>query len=220
MHSKTFSKILVSFIVASMMTATICSSSTFMVFAQAGTFDDILAELEALNSRLDELEANVTDELDSVKVDITAINSALGSLSYAIDTIESILYSISATTASSAEIAILDSALDTLNELTTDIQFMVESLNTTAATKSELAALSSTVDEMNTTLDQVEANIDYLRNVVATKEDLESTRNELSKSLDTLQLLLIVALILALVAAIAAVAAVYIVLKKGAKIQK
>jgi predicted nucleic acid-binding Zn-ribbon protein len=220
MYNKTLSKIFTFFIMASMASAVICSSGAYTVFGQSATLDDVLAELEILNGRLNDLEADVTSRLDSVETNITLVISDLASLNTEINTIESTLYSISATTASSEEIALLDSSLDTLNEMNNNILSIVESINITAATKSELIALSSTVTEISTTLIEVETNLDYLLNVTTTTEDLEVARTELNKNMETLQLLLILALVLGLIAAIAAVIALYVVLKKGVRVKK
>ena len=78
MHNKTLSKIFPVLIVASMASAVICSSDAFTVFVQSATLDDVLAELEVLNNRLNDLEANVTYRLDAVETNITLLISELG----------------------------------------------------------------------------------------------------------------------------------------------
>ena len=90
----------------SMVSAATVSSNTFTILAQPVTLEDIIAEIDALNERLDDLET-----------DITALDSALSSLIAAVDTLQSQLDSLSATTATTAELAILDSALDSLSDL-------------------------------------------------------------------------------------------------------
>ena len=213
MRNKILSKLLVAFIVASVMSASTLSSGAFIVFAQSPTLDDVFVELEALNGRLDELEANMASGIGDVEANITAMNLVLGSLNAALDDIDSILYSISATTASAAQTAVLSSALDELNDMTINIESIVESLNSTAANNSQLVAVSSTVDEISATLTEVNISLNYLKNAAATSDELRVTKDDLTRSMETLQLLVIVVLVLALVAAVAAIAAVYVMIK-------
>ena len=49
MHKKTFSKILVVLIMASMVSAATASSNAFTVLAEPATLEDILTEIDALN---------------------------------------------------------------------------------------------------------------------------------------------------------------------------
>jgi len=88
MRNKIMSKILVTFIIASMVSAATVSSNVFTVFAQEATLEEVIAELEVLNDRLDDIEKN-----------LTALNSAITSLSAAVDKLEGLMYSLSATTA-------------------------------------------------------------------------------------------------------------------------
>ena len=95
MCDRTVSKLLVALIIISMVSAAMVSLNVFTVFAQPVTLEDVIAEIDAINDRLDDLETDVT---------------ALNSIIIIIDDIQSQLDSISTTTATTTELAILDSA--------------------------------------------------------------------------------------------------------------
>ena len=83
MHNKTLSKILVVPIRVSSVSAATVSSNVLTVFAEPVTLEDILAEIEALDGRLDEIEAIITalnSALDSLKMN-NDLQSSLDSLS-------------------------------------------------------------------------------------------------------------------------------------------
>ena len=190
MRNKILSKIFVTFIIASMVSAAMVSSNIFTVFAQPATLDDVIAELEALNDRLDGIEENVTD-----------LNSAIASLSDAVDELEGLMYTLSATTASASEVARFDVVLDNLADMVNNAWSITTSLNATTASKLEIAAVSSTVDELEVTLESL-------------SERTDDTESYLKENIELLKILVAIALVLALVAAVAATAALYIMRQK------
>ena len=185
MHDRTKSKILVALIMTSMFSAATISSNAFTVFAQPVTLEDVIAEIDALNDRLDDVQS----QLDS----------------------------ISASTATTTELAILDSALDELSDAVNNLKSDLASLNATAATKSDVAASSASVDELRTALDEVRASLSSLSKTAVTPSDLDAATSDLSEDIESLRTLVNVAIVLALIAPVASIIAVYFILKKRAR---
>jgi len=191
MRNKIMYKILVTLLTASMVYAATVSSSVFTALAQSATLEDVIAEIEALNDRLDGIEGNVT-----------ALNLAVASLNDAADKLEGMMYSLSATTATASEIARFDSILDNLSDMINEAWAITISLNATAATKFELNSVKETVDDLEVALDSLSART-------------QATESYLTGSIELLKILVAIALVLALVAAAAAVAAVYLMRQKN-----
>ena len=132
------SKIFVTLITALMVSTIAGSSNVSTVVAQEPvTLEEIMAAIDALDERLDDIET-----------DTTALNSALDSLVTAVDNLQAQLDSVSATTATTVEVAALDSALDELKDVVDTIQTYLVSLSGTAASKSEVDDLSSDIEEL------------------------------------------------------------------------
>ena len=217
MRKRLISKIFLTFIIISLGLAATGSSNILIVLAEPATLEDIIAEIEELNNRIYNFEENVT-----------AMNSAIISLSNAFDNVEGFLYSLSATTATTTEIAIMVSALEKLNDMTNSLKTTVESLNATTASELELSAISSTVDELGITLGEFEVTLDSLSKSAATSDDLETTKNELTTDIDglktdienlrtnieDLKIMVIVTITLALVATVTGISTVFIILRK------
>ena len=142
MKNKTVCKVLATLLIVS----TLFAVSDSLVFGQPATLEDVLAEIEVLNSKLDALEANVT-----------ATNVAVESLNDAIDEIESTLDYFSGVTVTVAELGTIISALEDLNYLTTELHSNLVSANETVTTES-ITDIKTTVQEIRSTLNELEAS--------------------------------------------------------------
>lgn len=205
MHEGTLSKIFVALYMISMFSAINASSNSYIVGAQPVTLEEILAAINALNERLDDIEATSA-----------SLNSALSSLITAVDNMQSQLDSLSATTATKVEVAILDSALDALDSVLDALNNAVNnlgadfaSLNATIASRSDLGVA---VDELSTALDEVKASLSSFGNEVATSNELDAATSNLSGDIEILNKLIIVGIAVALMAAVASIAGVYYLL--------
>ena len=76
MHKKTFSKVLVMFILSSMVSAATASSNAFTVLVEPANLEDILTEIDALNERLQAIESDIT----ALNLDINSFNTASGNM--------------------------------------------------------------------------------------------------------------------------------------------
>jgi chromosome segregation ATPase len=212
MHERISSEILAVLIMVSLVSAVTVASNSFIVRAEPVTLEEILAAIDALEERLEDVEAATT-----------SLNSTSSSLVTKVDNLQSQLNSISATTATTVDVAILDSTLDALSDAIDNLESSLSSLNATVASKIDgmhVAALGASVDELSTALDQVKASLSSLSNEAATSNDIariDATTVDLSGDIEILNRLIIVALVLALIAAVASTVAVYYILKHSDK---
>lgn len=184
MQNKTVPKVLATFLIVSTLFAVIVSSNGSMVLAQPATLDDVLAEIEALNSKMETLEAN-----------INATNITVGSLSDTMQEIESTLNYFSGVTVTVAELGTIISALEDLTYLTTELHSNLVSGNQTVTTES-IADIKTTVQEIRSTLNDLESS--YSSSV---PEDLNTQIEDMHFLIQILTVLVVVAVALALIGA-------------------
>jgi len=187
-ENKTISKVIVTLLIVSTVFAVTVSSTCGMVWAQPATLEDVLAELDALNTKLDALEANVT-----------ATNVAVESLNEAITEIESTLNYFSGVTVTVAELGTIISALEDLTYLTTELHSNLVSGNETVTTES-IAQIQTTVQEIRSTLTDFESS--YSSSV---PDDLNKQIDDMHFLIQFLTVLVVVAVALALIAAFASI---------------
>ncbi len=184
MKNKTVCKVLATLLIVS----TLFAVSGSMVFGQPATLEDVLTELEILNSKLDALEANVT-----------ATNLTVESLNDAIDEIESTLDYFSGVTVTVAELGTIISALEDLNYLTTELHSNLVSGNETVTTES-ITDIKTTVQEIRSTLNELEAS--YSSSV---PQDLNKQVEDMHFLIQILTVLVVVAVALGLIAAFSSI---------------
>jgi hypothetical protein len=209
--NKMISKVLVMLIISSTISSAIISSSALEAIAQSATLEDVISEIVILNNRLDDIQAN-----------ITVLNLDLALLNTAFDKIESIVYSLSATTATTSEIAQLKSVLDSLADMIESILDSTTVINSTIAhahvdSKLELAGVSSTLDELSTTINDLIVIVDSINDKALIPDDIATSKKELCEEIKELRMLVVLTIGLALVAATAAIVAVCLMLRKTAK---
>ena len=188
MQNKTVSKVIATLLIVSTVFAVTVSSTGFMVLAQPTTLDDVLAELEALNVKLDALETNVT-----------ATNVAVDSLNDAITEIESTLNYFSGVTVTVAELGTIISALEDLTYLATELHSNLVSGNETVTTQS-ITEIQTTMQEVRSTLNELQTS--YHSSV---PEDLNKKVEDMHLLIKILTVLVIVAVGLALIAAFSSI---------------
>jgi chromosome segregation ATPase len=195
MRNRKLSKVLVMLIVAAIFSVTVVSLNATKVHAQEVTLEDVLAEIDALAERLEDIETATT-----------ILNSTMNSFSTSLDNLQSQLDFLSTTTPTTTELAILDSALDELRTDIKNLNSVLSSLNATATSKSDLTALDATVEglrtrieELTTILDEVKADLASFSNTVVTPSELDTTKRDLSREIDSLKTLAIVVFMVALI---------------------
>lgn len=145
MHDQTKSRILVALIMSSMFSAAILSLNPFAVFAQPATLAGVIAEIDALNDRLDDIQS----QLDSISAstptttELAILDSALDELSDAVDILSSDLASLNATAATKSDVAASTASVDELRTSIDDVRASLSSLSKTAVTPSDLDAATS-----------------------------------------------------------------------------
>ena len=213
-------------------------TTTFTVLPAPVTLADILAELEALDTRLTDLEATVdavstavaalSSDVTAVSSDVAALNSAVAALDTAITELQSSLATLTATAATTADVdavstavSAVSSAVGALDTAISDLESSLATLSATAATttdveavSSDVAALSSAVGALDTAISDLESSLEALTATAATTADVEAVKTDLSGDIGGLNTYVLIAVVLALISAIAAIASVVLIRQK------
>jgi phage shock protein A len=200
---------------------------SFTVLPATATLDSILAAIEDLDDRLDDVEAD-TNALGSgqasLSTKVTNLQTTVGTLQSDLDDLQAALDSLSATTATTTEVAAVSTALTGVSTDLAALESSLSALSTAvdaAASESDVAAVNAAVDELSADLAALESSLSDLSTAVdaaATPADVDSAVDaavsDLSGDIGGINTLVIVAVVLALIAAIAAILAVYIIQRK------
>jgi chromosome segregation ATPase len=145
MHDRTKSKILVVLIMSSMFSAAIISLTPFTVFAQPATLEDVIAEIDAVNDRLDDVQSQLHSISASTPTttELAILDSALDELSDDVDNLKSDLASLNATAATKSDVAASIATVDELRTALDEVRASLSSLSKTAVTPSDLDAATS-----------------------------------------------------------------------------
>jgi len=187
--------------------------SSFTVLPSSVTLGDIIAAVNALDDRLNDVEADTT----SLGSQMGTLSSTVSNLQGLINTLQTNLNSLSATAATDADVAAVSTAVSSLNSALAGIETKVNALSTAinnAATDADVAAVSTAVDELGTDIAALETKLNALTSTTASAVDLTAAKDDLSGQIGGLNTMVIVAVVLALIAAIAAILAVYIIQRK------
>jgi hypothetical protein len=201
--------------------------NSFTVLPATATLDSILAAIEDLDDRLDDVEAD-TNALGSgqasLSTKVTNLQTTVGDLQSDLADLQAALDSLSATTATTTEVAALSTALTGVSADVAALESSLSALSTAvdaAATESDVAAVNAAVDELSADVAALESSLSALSTAVdaaATPADVDSAVDaavsDLSGDIGGINTLVIVAVVLALIAAIAAILAVYIIQRK------
>jgi len=192
-------------------------TTSFTVLSAEVTLQDIIAAINALDDRLDAVEADVTSsssQINSLSSQIASIDEVLGATIGLVMDLQTALDSLNATAATDADVAAVSTALTGVSTDLAALEESLSALSTTAATDADVAAVSSAVDELSTDLAALEESLSALSTTAATSDDLDAAVSDLSGDIGGINTLVIVAVVLALIAAVAAIAAVYIIQRK------
>jgi len=213
-------------------------TTTFTVLEAVVTLADILAELEALDTRLTDLEATVdavstavaalSSDVTAVSSDVAALNSAVAALDTTITELQSSLATLTATAATTADVeavstavSAVSSAVGALDTAISDLESSLATLTATAATtadvdavSSDVDALSSAVGALDTAISDLESSLATLSATAATTADVEAVKTDLSGDIGGLNTYVLIAVVLALISAIAAIASVVLIRQK------
>ena len=187
--------------------------SSFTVLPSSVTLGDIIAAVNALDDRLNDVEA-VTSSLGS---QMGTLSSTVSNLQGLINTLQTNLNSLSATAATDSDVAAVSAAVNGLGTDIAALETKVNALSTAinnAATDADVAAVSAAVDELGTDIAALETKLNALTSTTASAADLTAATDDLSGQIGGLNTMVIVAVVLALIAAIAAILAVYIIQRK------
>jgi len=190
--------------------------SSFTVLPASVTLEDIIAAINALDDRLDDVEADT----GSMGSQLGTLSSTVTGLRTLIDTLQTNLNSLSATAATDADVAAVSTALSAVSSDISALETKLNALSTAvnnAATDADVAAVNAAVDELGTDIAALETKLNALTTTVnnaASSADLDAATDDLSGQIGGLNTMVIVAVVLALIAAIAAILAVYIIQRK------
>jgi phage shock protein A len=193
---------------------------SFTVLPSDVTLQDIIAAINALDDRLDDVEAD-TNALGSgqtsLNTKVTNLQTTVGNLQSDLADLQAALDSLSTTTATTTEVAAVSTALTGVSTDLAALESSLDSISATTASESDVAAVNAAVDELSADLAALESSLNDLSTAVdaaATPADIDSAVSDLSGDIGGINTLVIVAVVLALIAAIAAIAAVYIIQRK------
>jgi len=190
--------------------------SSFTVLPASVTLEDIIAAVNALDDRLNDVEADTS----SLGSQMGTLSSTVSNLQGLINTLQTNLNSLSATAATDADVAAVNSAVNGLGTDIAALETKVNALSTAinnAATDADVAAVNAAVDELSNDIAALETKLNALTTTVndaASSADLTAATDDLSGQIGGLNTMVIVAVVLALIAAIAAILAVYIIQRK------
>jgi archaellum component FlaC len=191
-------------------------TTSFTVLPAEVTLEDLMAAINALDDRLDAVEADTT----SLSSQLGTLSSTVSNMQGLIDGLQAQLDSLSATTATTTEVAAVSSAVSSLSSKLATLESSLNDLKSTvanAATESDVAAVNTKIDQVSADVAALESSINDLSTAVdaaATPADVDAAVSDLSGDIGGISTLVIVAIVLALIAAIAAIAAVYIIQRK------
>jgi len=188
-------------------------TTSFTVLSADVTLQDIMSAINALDNRLDAVEADVT----SSSSQIASIDEVLGATIGLVMDLQTALDSLNATAATDADVAAVSTALTGVSTDLAALEDSLSALSDTAATDADVAAVNAAVDELSTDIAALESSLNALSTAVdaaATPADVDAAVSDLSGDIGGINTLVIVAVVLALIAAVAAIAAVYIIQRK------
>jgi hypothetical protein len=195
-------------------------TTDFTILVSDVTLETVMAGIDDLSDRLQDVEADTT----ALQSAYSNLESAVVSIADLVVELQTQLDACCATSATSAEVAAVESALESaLNQVSS----AVNTLSNTAATDADVATVNAAVAALEGSIADVNAAIDQLEvavgntaspsDVSAVQDDVSTVSSELddvSGAIGGLNTLVIIAVVLALIAAIAAILAVYIIQRK------
>ncbi|MFC1486358.1 hypothetical protein ACFLRN_01530 [Thermoproteota archaeon] len=203
-------------------------TTSFTVLPNEVTLEDIMAAIDALDDKIDGVEADTS----SMASQISTLYSAVQSLENVIDDIQAQLDSLSATAATTTEVAAVSSAVSSLSSDLASLESKLNALQSAvanAASDSDVAAVNTAVNEVSADVAALESSLADLNAAinavdaaspadvdaaVAAVDGVDAAVDDLSSEISGISTLVIVAIVLALIAAAAAIAAVYIIQRK------
>jgi prefoldin subunit 5 len=191
--------------------------ANFTVLPAEATLDSILAAIQDLSDRVDNVEAD-TGALSS---SVSALQSSIVTIAELVADLQTQVDSLSATSATDADVAAVSTAVSGLSSDLSGLESQLNALSTAvnnAASDADVAAvqaaLEAAVDDLAADVAALENSLTALGNTAASSTDLTEATDDLSGQIGGLNTMVIIAVVLALIAAIAAILAVYIIQRK------
>jgi len=155
------------------------------VNAQSPSLEDVLAELQLIEIKLNGIESNMT-----------SLSSALEELNTKLVNVQASVDALGAVSATNFDIATLDSALNKLDNATRNLQSSIAYLTASVADESDVESLRSALDALRLTVDKVKTELASLSENSVTREDFRTTETSLNESIKHLETLISVILFL------------------------